>query len=166
MRNSILVAQLLILLAACSKSNNGTNNNPPPVLSSQKTVSTFVFRTSDNPLLPADISGNIGSDSILFTFHNSISRTSLVPTISTSGMSISPANHTAQNFGSSITYIVTAQDGTTKNYVVRVTQTDSAGLLLGNWHVLKDSLWDSPGFGNSSGGHPTPGVYIGTAVDY
>lgn len=167
MRNSILILVLSTLLIACSKSGDSNNNgssNPPA--SSQKTVSSFVFKASDNPSLPTDISGDIGTDSIQLRFLNSISRTNLIPTITISGAMISPANHTAQNFNNAVTYTITAQDGTTKNYTVKVTQTDSMGLLLGNWHVLKDSLWDSPGFGNASGGHPTPGVYIGTSVDY
>jgi hypothetical protein len=161
MRYSILIMLLSILLFACNK-----NDNPATTLSSQKTVSSFIFKASDNPSLPADISANIGTDSILFKFHNSISRISLVPTITISGKTISPANHTAQNFSNSITYKVTAEDGTMKNYAVTVIQTDSSGLLQGYWHVSRDSVWDTPFFGLYSGGHPTPGVYIGTSIDF
>ena len=45
----------------------------------------------------------------------------LVPTITiSSGASIN-LNNTAQNFSSPVTYTVTAEDGTTQNYIVTVT---------------------------------------------
>ncbi|MFC4598798.1 S-layer homology domain-containing protein, partial [Cohnella hongkongensis] len=46
--------------------------------------------------------------------------TSLTPTITHTGASISPNSGTAQNFTNPVTYTVTAADGSTQNYVVTV----------------------------------------------
>ena len=47
--------------------------------------------------------------------------TALVPTITISGASVSPASGAARNFTSPVTYTVTAADATTRAYVVTVT---------------------------------------------
>ena len=47
--------------------------------------------------------------------------TSLVPIIVISGSSVNPASGVAQNFTNPVFYTVTAEDGTTQNYVVTVT---------------------------------------------
>jgi len=47
--------------------------------------------------------------------------TSLTPTITHTGTSISPASGTAQNFANPITYTVTAQNGDTRTYTITVT---------------------------------------------
>jgi hypothetical protein len=160
MKQFIFLLVTFFCLIACQK------NKTPTTLSSEKIVSSVVFKAADNPSLPADVTGIVSSDSIKFQLLQSISLTNLVPLISFSGKSISPANHTPQNFNNSITYTITAEDGTIKNYTFRVTRVDSATLIAGHWRVIKDSVYDTPNYVNPGGGHPTPGVYIGNASDY
>ena len=146
-------------LAGCQK------NNDPENLSSEKNISGVTFRAIDNPSLTTDVAAVISPDSVNVQLLQGISLNSLVPSISFSGKSISPANHTAQNFNNPVTYIITAEDGTTKNYSFKITRVDSATMIAGHWHVIRDSVYDTPGYVNG-GGHPTPGVYTGTASDY
>jgi hypothetical protein len=160
MKQFIFLSITSFCLAACQK------NKTAGPLSSDKNVSAVVFKAADNPSLPADVTGTISTDSIKFQLHKSISLNNLVPTISFSGRSISPSNHTQQNFNNTVTYTITAEDGTTENYVFRVNRVDSATLIAGHWRIIKDSLYDTPNFVNSTGGHPTPGVYTGNASDY
>jgi hypothetical protein len=148
-------------LASCDKSND-----PPVQLSSEKNVSGVVFKSVDNPSLPGDVTATITTDSIKVQLLQNIAVNNLIPTINFAGKTISPANHTAQNFTSPITYTVTAEDGTTKSYSFKISRVDSSTFITGRWHIIKDSLFDTPNFVNSGGGHPTPGVYIGTAADY
>jgi hypothetical protein len=155
---SLLIS--VAFLASCKKSNDQVQ------LSSEKNVSVVKFRSIDNPSLPDDVTAIVSTDSIRVQMLQNISVNSLVPSISFTGRSISPANNTTQNFNTPITYTITAEDGTTKNYTFKITRVDSATLITGRWHIVKDSLFDTPNFVNSGGGHPTPGVYIGTAADF
>ena len=150
----------VVFLASCKKSNDD-----PVQLSSEKNVSGVVFKSVDNPSLPGDVTATITTDSIKVQLLQSIPVNSLIPTINFSGKTISPANHTPQNFNSPVTYTITAEDGTTKAYAFKITRVDSATFITGRWHIIKDSVFDTPNF-NSGGGHPTPGVYIGTAADF
>lgn len=137
-----------------------------PKLSSEKSISAVIFKASDNPGLSDDVTGVITSDSVKILFPQGISLSNLIPTISFSGKSINPSNHTAQNFITSLIYTITAEDGTTKNFIFKINRIDSVTLLSGNWHVLRDSLSDTDNFYTPGVGHPTPGVYYGTASDY
>ncbi|MBN2402395.1 MAG: hypothetical protein JXN64_08335, partial [Spirochaetes bacterium] len=74
------------------------------------------------------IPGTIGANSILLTVPYGTSITSLTPTITITGASVSPASGVARNFTNPVTYTVTAADGTTKTYTVTVTD-DEAGTI-------------------------------------
>ena len=56
--------------------------------------------------------------------------TALVPILSHSGTSVSPASGAAQNFTKSVTYTVTAADGTTQSYVVTVTESANSAKAI------------------------------------
>jgi hypothetical protein len=150
-------------LITCQKNDPAT----PPILLSEKNISEVIFKSADNPSLSADISGLINSDSIKFQFPAGISLNSLTPTISFSGKSITPSNRTPQNFTAPVSYTITAENGTTRTYIFAIAQqkADTATLISGHWHVFKDSLSDSDNFSGPDG-HPTPGVYYGTSLDY
>src|SRR5690349_19182624 len=160
---SIVVSS--IILCSCSKPGSQSNPTPPPVLSSSKDITSFVFKAADNLSLQSDIIGTISVDSVKFQMYQTISLNNLIPTISLTGKTISPANHTSQNFSNIITYTVTAEDGTTKVYSVKAVHVDSSTLIQKHWRVVRDSVYDTPGFATNSG-HPTPGLYIGTSSDY
>jgi hypothetical protein len=65
-------------------------------------------------------SGSISGNSISVTVPYGTNITGLAPTVSHSGASINPTAGTAWGGGSSKTYTVTAEDGTTQNYTVTV----------------------------------------------
>ena len=64
---------------------------------------------------------NEGAKTIAVTVPYGTSVTSLVPTITHTGESISPLSGTAQDFASPVTYTVTAADGSAETYTVTVT---------------------------------------------
>jgi hypothetical protein len=85
--------------------------------SSVKAITSFRFY---------NLSGAIGvidesAKTIAVTVPHGTDRSSLLPTVVYSGASMSPASDISRNFSSPVTYRVTAEDGTTKTYVVTVT---------------------------------------------
>lgn len=87
-------------------------------LSSSKDITSFVLNKADNPSLNSDLNGIISGDSITINLPVGVSASSLVPTITHNGASITPASHQATDFSISPTYTVTAEDGTVHNYKV------------------------------------------------
>jgi outer membrane protein assembly factor BamB len=71
-----------------------------------------------------------------------VSAASLIPTITYKGKSITPDNGTAQNFTNPVSYVVTAEDGSTKTYVVIINLQSSAKSITS--FVFKAS--DNAGF--------------------
>ena len=97
------------------------------VLSSAKVITSFNF----NSLSPA-VTGvvNEGAHTIALTVPYGTDVTTLVPTITIIGASVSPNSGVAQNFTSPVTYIVTAADSSTQPYVVTVTVASASTYTL------------------------------------
>lgn len=161
----MLIKQLLpflfLILLGCSKKDK-------ELLSSNKSITSVVFKKSDNAGLSTDIPGVISSDSIIFEFPQNIAVNSLIPTIDFSGKEIEPANGTAQDFTTGVKYMIIAEDGSTQNYLFRVTRTesDTSTLVLGTWKIIKDSVTNNNWINPTSNGYLIPGVYIGSPTDY
>ena len=80
-----------------------------------KAITAFTFAS------PAAIgSVSESAHTIALTVPYSTDVTSLVPTITITGASVSPASGIAQNFTNPVTYNVTAADSTTQSYIVTV----------------------------------------------
>jgi len=90
------------------------------ILTGTKSISSFIFKASNNVSLSSDLTGIISGDSILLQIPAGIPLNSLVPTITYIGQSLSPQNETANNFTYPANYQVTAQDGSHRNYTVFV----------------------------------------------
>lgn len=86
-----------------------------PAASSAKAITAFGFTT------PAAV-GVVteATHSIVISVPSGTNVTALVPTITHTGASISPASGTPQNFTNPVVYTVTAQDSTTQAYTVTV----------------------------------------------
>ena len=155
-----LIPLALLIFASCSKKDK-------IVQSSDKSISSVMFRAADNPGLSADIAGIVSPDTIKFEFPPNVALHSLVTTIDFQGQKIEPANRTAQDFTNNIRYKITAEDGSTSSYLFRVTRTssDTSTLILGTWKVIKDSVTNTNWI-NPAGGNLIPGVYTGTPLDY
>jgi outer membrane protein assembly factor BamB len=115
----VLIA--VLLLQGCKK------NSPK---SSDKFITSFVLTAAENPGLSKDVSGVIGADSIVVAVPKTTNLSNLVPTISFIGARMAPASGQVQNFSSPVTYIVTAQDGSTAAYTVVVRTLSSSSAIL------------------------------------
>lgn len=135
--------------------------------SSEKTLSSFVFKQTDNATLSTDVAGRVGADSVIVEFPQNTDLSHLVPTINYTGKTIEPANRTAQDFSKAISYKITADNGSTKTYSFRVNRlsADTATMVLGIWRVVKDSVANN-NYANPNGGYLLPGVYTGVSQDY
>jgi hypothetical protein len=72
------------------------------------------------------INAAINGTAITLTVPNGTDRTALVPTITQTGMSVTPASGVAQNFTSPVTYTVSAADGTSQAYTATISVAASA----------------------------------------
>ena len=91
---------------------------PAGALSSAKAITAFSFQG----LTPAVVGTvNEAAHTIALTVPAATSLTALVPTITTTGASVSPASGVANNFTNPVTYTVTAADASTQAYTVTVT---------------------------------------------
>lgn len=119
-----LIFVMLFAAGACRKKKNNGGDDvppPPPPKSSVKTINSFVITTADNSTITAtDISGQVGSDTITVTFDEGISLAGVIPTISFSGIALSPQSRTPQNFSTPLSYTVMAEDSTVKRYYIKV----------------------------------------------
>ena len=92
-----------------------------PELPSDKIITSFSFRAVDNPDIPGDVQGTITADEIHFTFAAGVPVISLRPTVVFDGSKLSPASGIAVDFSNPVTYTVTAQNKSTREYTVIVT---------------------------------------------
>ena len=124
----------------------------PPVQSSAKQITSFRFTRGLNANLKLDYSGKIDHNQKLIQFYLSdqIDLTSLTPIVQLSAKASIP-NVVAQNFSTDKQYRVTAEDGTTAIYTVRVNRYKE---FITKWQTSKAnetiSLPISNGIGQSS----------------
>lgn len=99
-------------------SDYGAHEYASAEVSSTKAITSFDF----NSLSPT-VTGSVseGGHTVSLTVPYGTSVTALVPTISITGSSVSPASNVAQNFTSPVSYTVTAADSSTQAYTVTVT---------------------------------------------
>jgi outer membrane protein assembly factor BamB len=129
----ILCYLYLVTISACSP---GSSPTPPPSLSSEKKINAVLFKTADNPGLTSNVAGVINGDTIKVLFQAGTVLTNLIPEISFTGRSLNPANRVAQNFTNPVSYTVTAEDGSTKIFVVLAkVETADATLFINSRHI-------------------------------
>ncbi|WP_413666659.1 PQQ-binding-like beta-propeller repeat protein [Mucilaginibacter sp. Mucisp86] len=108
-RAGILILALL-LIVSCKKQK--------PELSTDKYLIQFRLPISGNPSVLEDI--HIGDDTVSINISPGVSLSDITPTISFVGKSISPSTTSSEDFTKPVRYTITAQDGSTKTYVVSV----------------------------------------------
>ncbi|MDA3938237.1 MAG: DUF1566 domain-containing protein [Spirochaetia bacterium] len=90
--------------------------------SASKAITVFSFLAADNAALSADIIETTTGTDIFVTVPFGTTVTALIPTISYTGTSISPASGMTQDFTSSVSYTVTAEDSTEQYFDVIVSE--------------------------------------------
>src|SRR5258708_30948867 len=89
-------------------------------LSTDKVITSFIFRAADNAGLSSDVTGTIGKDTIRVSLSGNATINALKPTIAYIGKSIFPLSNSTQDFSFPITYSVGAEDGSHHTYTVIV----------------------------------------------
>ncbi|MEJ7600110.1 MAG: hypothetical protein WKG01_19535 [Kofleriaceae bacterium] len=95
--------------------------------SSANDLTSFVFRSANNPTLPADVSASIVGTTITASLPSGANVTGLVATFVSTGASVTvngitqSSSVTANNFSTPVSYVVTAANSATKTYSVNVT---------------------------------------------
>ena len=90
--------------------------------SAAHSIHAFTLAAADNPALGADVAGVISGSAIALAVPAATDLTTLVPTIDFVGQAIAPASAHATDFSAPVTYVVTADDGSTASYTVTVTE--------------------------------------------
>ena len=108
--------------------------------SQDKDITAFAFLKTQNPLLSSDIVGTISGTDISITVPPDTDTTSLVPTVSFTGTTLTPGNNVAQAFteGTGVQYTVTAGDNSTKIYTVTVFEPPIPGAGVSDLLDLSD----------------------------
>lgn len=113
---------ILIFLVCCKK----TPNEATPSLNSDKEITEFKLEATLNPVLTETIVGVIEGSEITLSIPEQISATQLIATFVYKGVDIrvgavqQESAKTVNDFSGLLTYVVSAEDGTTKSYQVNV----------------------------------------------
>ena len=121
--SGFLIVTIGIVMFGCSKIDSPSN--------SAKAISEFKF-TDQNA--NGDIAETTHTIAITVPYGTDV--TSLTPTITHTGTSISPASGETQNFKNPVTYIVTAADGSTQTYQVTVTPALNPAKAIINFNII------------------------------
>ncbi|HEY4175797.1 MAG TPA: DUF5018 domain-containing protein [Kofleriaceae bacterium] len=132
------------ILPNSGTAQNFTSNVVYTVKAADNSTKAYTVTVSVAPSTAKDITdftilgipGTIGATTISLTVPFGTSLTSLTPTITITGVSVSPASNTAQNFTSAVTYTVTAMDGSTKDYAVTVGVAPSSAKDITQFTIL------------------------------
>ena len=109
--NCLFFVFILGLFASC---HSGNVHNREEVISSEKDITLFTVKNQVGETV-------IDEDTIAVTVPYGTSKTALVPTIVITGTTITPASLAVVDFTNPVTYTVTAEDDSTKEYLVTVT---------------------------------------------
>lgn len=129
-------AYTLILIGLVANSCKKEGAKP----SSEKAITSFVFKAGNNQGIVYDALGEISQDTIRVGVNEDISLTNLAPTIGYKGIDLTPGSLTPQNFTNPVKYMVTAEDGSKRTYTVIVNHLASTNTITS--FVLK--VQDNP----------------------
>ena len=118
--------------------------------SDAKEILSFVFKKDDNASLSKDASGTISGNTISVRIPEGIERNGLIPEISISGSTISPASGVGRDFTSTVYYTVTAADNSEATYSVSVTymskNANLSNLVLSDGTLNPDFATNTTGY--------------------
>lgn len=171
---------LIFIIVSCKKTDTVKEQDspPPPNLSSDKAIISFVIKVNDNSGLLVNDTANIyANDTIMLTVPYGLNLNVLKPTITHTGLSISPNSGIAQNFSTPVNYKVKAVDGSSIMYTVitkvkiksTVFITNTSGKLLaidGEDGSIKWTYTATGGITTASPAYFNGTVYFGSADKY
>lgn len=124
---TLLTYSLLFVLGLMVNACKKTDPEPAVAKSNAKTVATFDLLKANNPILSADIIGNIQGNTITLDVPANITERNFVATFTVSAQAkLLIANveqlsgSTKNDFTDLITYMVKAEDGSTGTYSVQI----------------------------------------------
>jgi len=130
------------------------------ILAQTKAITQFRFADFS-------VNGTISGTNISVTVPNIVNLTTLVPTITHNGKSITPASDLAQDFTSPVHYTVTADDDTMQGYTVTVTVTSNSLATAFSWinsNAIGGKTYKIVAQANESLSPTTINAYSGTSI--
>jgi outer membrane protein assembly factor BamB len=98
---------------------------------SDKEIISFALKQANSAGFDTTgVSVSIGKDTIHINLPPNINLTQLIPEVAITGVSITPASGTVVDFSQPVTFTITAEDGSTKSYVVIVSSTSLTTTLF------------------------------------
>jgi len=165
----VISTVLCCILFSCSK---GENILP----ASSKEITFFILKKADGSAFDtADITVTIRNDSIIVYLPPFTDFSNLIPEFAIKAKSVSPASGISQNFNIPVTYTVTAEDGSTKQYKTSASVAQPSNIVYmggggndktfyaldANTGILKWSYVGGAGFIYSSPTYKNGVIYVG-----
>ncbi|WP_423999826.1 leucine-rich repeat domain-containing protein [Maribacter sp. IgM3_T14_3] len=173
------IAALFILITSCSKDSPTEDNTPAPIVKSQdKEIVSFKFLKEDNLNLNEDITISIDQNTLSLSggFPFATELNGLIPTIEISpNATIVPASKAAIDLESSVEFTVTAEDGTSQEYRLSISENENEEGNVVNFSLLAMDNNDGTIFGqihedivgtiNEEDNTITIAIPVGTEID-
>lgn len=168
---SLLLISIVLccILFSCSKSEN-------ILPTSSREITSFILKKADGSAFDAaDITVTIRNDSIIVYLPPFTDFSNLIPEFAIKAKSVSPASGIRQNFNIPVTYTVTAEDGSTKQYKASASVPQPSNIVYmggggndqtfyaldANTGILKWSYVGGAGFVYSSPTYKNGVIYVG-----
>ncbi|MEI8095433.1 MAG: hypothetical protein WCG80_14575 [Spirochaetales bacterium] len=126
--------------------------------SSAKEILTFAF---SSPAATGIIDSTAGTIAITVPY-STTTLNGLVPTFSINGASVAPASGVARDFSLPVTYVITAEDGTTRTYTVTVTKATASANDITGFTFSAPSVTGTIADSSATSGTVSVGVPYGT----
>jgi sulfatase modifying factor 1 len=163
----LLVLLLLLTLTFFTACKGGEDGE-----SSDNEITSFSFLKVNNAALSTDVTGTISGTTITASVPFGTDRSALVASFTTTGISVTVSGVaqisgiTVNDFTGAVIYTVTAEDGTTSNYTVTVSEAPSSEKKITSFSFLKvnNTALSTDVTGTINGTDITLDVPIGTDV--
>ncbi|MGY4384350.1 spore coat protein CotH [Pedobacter sp. UYP24] len=124
--NLCCILLVFSVCVSCKKDKKEPIIPEPVVLKTDKQLKTLLFKASKNPILVNDVRGEIVGDTVFASAFAGTDVSALIPEFTYEGSKIvvgavdQVTNVTVNDFTKLVTYEVTAEDNSTKKYVVKL----------------------------------------------